>query len=212
MKLNEKRQVKRGKILKCAYELFSTNGYDDTRVIDVANRADIGKGTFYEYFSSKDDIIKELLKISFMDYKALCEEILAKEISVKEKIKEFLSVERALVEKNNMQVNKLVNNISIKRGSVPDFMRENLVLFWRYKFKFAKKLVDEGLKTGEFKNADSQLLTLFVVATTYGYKYYKNGGFFNAQKDFKFDGENIDEDSFIEMIFDGIGSVENKIL
>ncbi len=36
--------------------MFAQNGYTGTSVADIAARADIGKGTIYEYFNSKEDL------------------------------------------------------------------------------------------------------------------------------------------------------------
>ena len=36
-------------------------GYAKVKVIDIAEQAGIGKGTVYEYFKSKDDILMELV-------------------------------------------------------------------------------------------------------------------------------------------------------
>ena len=48
---------KRRKILDAALELIRDKGLEGTRIIDIANRAGIGKGTVYDYFTSKEDII-----------------------------------------------------------------------------------------------------------------------------------------------------------
>jgi TetR/AcrR family fatty acid metabolism transcriptional regulator len=53
---------KREMILEAAYDLFLNKGYWETKIIDIAEKAGIGKGTVYEYFESKDDIFFELFK------------------------------------------------------------------------------------------------------------------------------------------------------
>ena len=51
------RQKKREKILRAALKVFSDRGMTEFKMIDIATAAGIGKGTIYEYFSSKEDII-----------------------------------------------------------------------------------------------------------------------------------------------------------
>ncbi len=41
-------------------ELFAKKGFDKTTVDEIVARAGVAKGTFYLYFKSKDDLIKEL--------------------------------------------------------------------------------------------------------------------------------------------------------
>lgn len=52
---------KREIILLSAFDLFYRKGYHKTKVLDIAKQADIGKGTFYEYFPSKEALLSELL-------------------------------------------------------------------------------------------------------------------------------------------------------
>ena len=47
---------KKNNIIGAAMQVFAQKGYAATRIIDVARRAGIGKGTVYEYFSSKEDL------------------------------------------------------------------------------------------------------------------------------------------------------------
>jgi AcrR family transcriptional regulator len=43
-------------ILAAAAQVFAAKGYAATRIIDVARAAQVGKGTIYEYFSSKETL------------------------------------------------------------------------------------------------------------------------------------------------------------
>ena len=49
--------IKRQLIMDAALQVFVQNGYEKTKIIDVAKTAGIGKGTVYEYFSSKEELI-----------------------------------------------------------------------------------------------------------------------------------------------------------
>ncbi len=49
-------------IVESAIKLFSQKGYQETSVADIMNEADLGIGTFYNYFESKDEILKNLLQ------------------------------------------------------------------------------------------------------------------------------------------------------
>jgi AcrR family transcriptional regulator len=56
-------------------ELFSSKGFKDTNVSDITEKAGIGVGTFYNYYSSKDKLFMEIyieenvkLKKSIMEF------------------------------------------------------------------------------------------------------------------------------------------------
>jgi AcrR family transcriptional regulator len=52
-----KKDAVRARIVATAIELFSARGIDDVKVEEIAETADIGKGTTYNYFKTKEDII-----------------------------------------------------------------------------------------------------------------------------------------------------------
>lgn len=51
---------KKEDILKSGRELFSSKGFKDTKVSDIAIMAGIGVGTFYSYYTSKEDLFLEI--------------------------------------------------------------------------------------------------------------------------------------------------------
>lgn len=51
---------KKAEILRCGKELFRTRGFKDTNVADIMKMANLGTGTFYNYFSSKDKLFMDI--------------------------------------------------------------------------------------------------------------------------------------------------------
>src|SRR6266849_10090710 len=47
----------RERIFRAALDLFAKKGFVETTVEDITNAADVGKGTFFNYFPSKDHIL-----------------------------------------------------------------------------------------------------------------------------------------------------------
>jgi len=52
-----KKSAVRSKIIAAAIELFSRKGIENATVEQIAEAADIGKGTVYNYFETKEDIV-----------------------------------------------------------------------------------------------------------------------------------------------------------
>ena len=48
-------------ILDSAASLFQSRGLEDVAIADIMSGAELGIGTFYNYFDSKDDVLMELL-------------------------------------------------------------------------------------------------------------------------------------------------------
>lgn len=60
-KKNRTRQKNESIILKAAFELFSTRGYDATSVTDIIRVGGLSRGTFYSYFQSKEEIWERMV-------------------------------------------------------------------------------------------------------------------------------------------------------
>lgn len=58
----QKRQIRtRAGLIKAAYEIMSKKGVSDTSIQEITDRADVGFGTFYNYFESKDALAEQVL-------------------------------------------------------------------------------------------------------------------------------------------------------
>jgi AcrR family transcriptional regulator len=58
----DRRAERRKAILAAALQEFSTRGFAAARLDDVAERADIAKGTIYLYFADKETLFQELIR------------------------------------------------------------------------------------------------------------------------------------------------------
>ncbi len=72
---DREKEFKRQLISEAAYRLFSANSFDSVTVEDIARAAEFGKGTLYQYFGSKEEI---LAYIMCQGIEKLCNEIEAR--------------------------------------------------------------------------------------------------------------------------------------
>lgn len=61
MKSIKEGEVRKREILIAARELFIKKGYDQTSVNDILKIVDIAKGTFYYYFTSKEEVLEAII-------------------------------------------------------------------------------------------------------------------------------------------------------
>src|SRR3954469_455446 len=59
----EQRRATRAKLVDAALKLFATSGYEHATVDDISQEAGYSKGAYYFHFSTKDDILLELLRM-----------------------------------------------------------------------------------------------------------------------------------------------------
>ncbi len=86
----DKVQKRKDIALSCK-ELILQHGIKDLTIAKIAQTADVGKGTIYEYFKNKEDIVFEIVNIMILERNIVVEEKLSKLTATKDKIKLFSS-------------------------------------------------------------------------------------------------------------------------
>ncbi len=66
-KLTPRGKERRDKLLAYATEQFAANGFHPTSVADIVDGVGVGKGVFYWYFPSKDELLLEILREALYD-------------------------------------------------------------------------------------------------------------------------------------------------
>ena len=61
-KREQKHDDKRSRILAAAIQAFSRNGYQQTRISDIAKAANVADGTVYLYFDGKKEILSKIFE------------------------------------------------------------------------------------------------------------------------------------------------------
>ncbi len=61
-------QRTRAQLIRGARAAFEKNGYVETRVVDIAEEADVAYGTFYTYFTSREEIFSEVVDALLADF------------------------------------------------------------------------------------------------------------------------------------------------
>ena len=84
----DKVQKRRDIALSCR-DLLLENGIDNLTISQIAQQAGVGKGTVYEYFDGKEDIVFEIIATFLTEYRKRLEELAASSVSTRQKLFEF---------------------------------------------------------------------------------------------------------------------------
>ena len=83
MKKGEKRKKE---LLKIAYDMFLTQGYENTSVDEIIEKAQIAKGTYYYHFQSKEQMLEEVIDMMIDNETKIAKQIITMDIPVPQKI------------------------------------------------------------------------------------------------------------------------------
>jgi len=86
-----KEEKRRAIALSCR-ELLLEHGIKNISISKIAATAGVGKGTIYEYFSNKEDIVFEIISVFVAEHEKKLYALIDEKISTKEKIHRALSM------------------------------------------------------------------------------------------------------------------------
>lgn len=142
-------------ITAAAMAAFAENGYDATRVDDVARRAGISKGLLYRYFATKEDLFKAVIRGFVSPQVAtLTAAADATDLSVEAFLRgPFLERIRQVPKSPIRVLLRLMVSEGPKHPDLTAFYWENVI---SPALAALRKLIRKGVRNGEFR--DSELL------------------------------------------------------
>ncbi|MBM4235898.1 MAG: TetR/AcrR family transcriptional regulator [Firmicutes bacterium] len=100
---------KREQILLAAVEKFLDKDFYQVTVVEIAEQAGVGKGTVYEYFSSKKDLFKECFSYCADFYLQSFRQYLLKPQSVRKSMEDVIFAHLELIKDNRKRLHLLYN-------------------------------------------------------------------------------------------------------
>ncbi len=203
-----KKKDKDMRILTAAFDLFSEKGYNNTKIMDIAVKAGIGKGTIYEYYDSKEDIfiiaIVERLKSEF----AIMPEQMKKHSSAIEKLKAFLTFEVNLLAKYGSDLSEFKARLHESNTDVSDRMKEAIGEIFSMEYTVMSDIIRSGIESGELRDVNVRLAANLAISAISSYCMLK----YNLVPQHPYSGETsrfgeIDEceiDDIFDLLFNGI--------
>ena len=150
----DKKEKKQELILDAAFELMLQNGYSNTKIIDIANRAGIGKGTFYEYFESKEALVLKLIDTRVKhDYMKVCS-FMENADTCKQKLANFFRLQIDATSKYQAHVTDFISEFMHDTTEISTKIIEALHGIMRFQFERIFDVMKNGIESGEFKQTD----------------------------------------------------------
>jgi len=202
--MSERKEKKKEMILDTAFKLFLEKGYSNTKIIDIASAAGIGKGTVYEYFESKESLLLELIntkiKQDYMQYY----KVIGEKISCCEKLKAYLEFEIETTEKYKSNVTDFKQQLLSSSNGIAMEIMDTIHEIIHFQFECVHQVITEGIETGEFRNVDSYTATSCFIGSIAFYLSMLHGP--SCCKNMKFQQKffNNKQEEVLDFIFNGL--------
>ena len=139
-----KKDETRERITQAAIELFTERGFEATTVDDIAAKADVAKGTFFNYFPRKESVFDALAEQKASEMEEVTRDLLAQEIPTREKLHRFCDeiTTRHVSnrELSRIAVSRMLSQIHDPIHNVPATFRTHL-----------RQIIEQGQEGGELR-------------------------------------------------------------
>jgi len=148
------KKEKRDRILDAALKVFASRGFSQATMQEIAVEADIGKGTLYEYFRSKEDIIQCTWTAFMKQMSVQLENILARSMSGREKLRHVLAAFLAVIQGEGSGVLRIIFSFwaeAMRDTSHANAMFLEMNRYYRIYRQAMAEVLKQGIREGEFR-------------------------------------------------------------
>lgn len=98
-----KKEIRKKELIKIAYNLFITKGYENTSVDEIIAKAGIAKGTYYYHFESKEQMLEEVINMMIDEGVERAKQVVNSNLKLEEKLVYTILALRVTPEEQSMQ-------------------------------------------------------------------------------------------------------------
>ncbi|MBN2425809.1 MAG: TetR/AcrR family transcriptional regulator [Calditrichaceae bacterium] len=165
------KELKKIEIISAALKVFSRNGIDKSKMSDVAKEANIGKGTIYEYFRSKDEIFTEAFQLMMREISAKTAPLIKTNIDPFIKLKNLFDIFINYYTDEKLDFAEIMFEFwaeGIRRHDEEIHNKIDInAIYTEYRTLF-KEILDDGIRRGLFRNIDSFAIASAIVGVMDG--------------------------------------------
>jgi AcrR family transcriptional regulator len=165
---NDRRQRRkaatRARIIEAALELLSKQEYIATTVEQITRAADIGKGTYFNYFASKEHLLNEVGESQMAIIREASAKTIAQKSELKSTFKEiFYSLSDLFASNPTLARNLILANLSNSEA------RKMMIASFDERLYLVGKLAAQGQKIGVFRSdLKAETIAFFFLQTYFG--------------------------------------------
>jgi AcrR family transcriptional regulator len=175
MRITKDASARRSEILQSALELFGEEGFEKVTVESIAKKAGIAKGSFYNYFKSKEDVYEAVVSFVASQTLEATKEILDGAGSPKERLLRYIDWTFEMAAKQEKSLSRALSPNADKAqqkiylAALDEGINQMVPIF--------TKLLKEGMACGDFVLPNASYAAAFLLGGLRNLhaNFYKNG-------------------------------------
>ena len=139
---------KYGRILQSAIEVFAEHGYFNSRVSDIALRANVADGTIYLYFKNKEQILMAAIDFAFTTFMRAAETELARISDPRLRLRKLAALHLESLGANRGLAMVFQTELRQSAKFLTEFSHRHLIEY----FDLIRSIVRQGQAAGQFRS------------------------------------------------------------
>ncbi len=155
------KEQKRHDIALACRDLLLENGIENLTISQIAQTAGVGKGTIYEYFENKEDIVFEIISTFLYQYQQQLKELIVSPLDVRQKL--FIFCNKLYESKEGLRhldlYHEFIGILLIKKE--PQMLEFNTKARGEF-VEILQQIIDQGIDRGEIDKSLTDVAELIV--------------------------------------------------
>ena len=162
--------IRKDQIMNAAQVVIASKGYDQARMDDIVEKAQLSKGAIYWYYKSKKDIYLSLIDYWFNEYSAGVLKSLEDKDSSSEQLKSLFEY---FVDQfdQNPDTFKIMVEFWRTSGLDVDFNNKLQEIYSQF-LEYIIDIIKNGIESGEFKEVDPRITALSILINIEGIHWF----------------------------------------
>jgi TetR/AcrR family fatty acid metabolism transcriptional regulator len=165
---NPVKEIREKQIKEAALKLFSEQGFHKTTITQISQAADLGKGTIYWYWKSKEELAFSLVEDMLKDFVRLIEGAREGKGEAMERFERMVT-EVAELYYRETEYLRLLWKFRVDRSYIFSEDYTNKVASYYVRMRRAlEDLLDQGIRNGEFREMDTRRMAFILLGIAEG--------------------------------------------
>ena len=152
---------KRLRIIEAAIAVFSRKGFHGAKVEEIAEVAEVGKGTVYEYFKSKKDLFLEMVLYIHKKYEDIAAREFLGAITFRQRLQEFFRVPLEFLHQHKEMALILLADHPPVDGDV----NRLILLKKQQQVSKVSKMVEHAIEQGEIRPVNPKAVAQLILGS-----------------------------------------------